>query len=169
MVWCMIALILLSSETGGNVVFLKRSRNVLTHFVWGLRPATVLHCHWDIKILGRALSLFFLFQFIIKFVQYELTTFVLKNLCRIFDKYAVARTAHDALVKSIAKNFSNFVAISENANFKDPSIKDICTFFWFFNTHLPWVGRFFLLVLQIFKEIITPPLPNCKHILWMAL
>ena len=33
MVWCMIALILLSSETGGNVAFLKRSRNVLTHFV----------------------------------------------------------------------------------------------------------------------------------------
>ena len=29
-----------------------------------------------------------------------LTTFVLKNLRRLFDKYAVARTEHDALVKS---------------------------------------------------------------------
>ena len=35
MVWCMIALILLSSETGGNVVLLKRSRNVfLTISEW---------------------------------------------------------------------------------------------------------------------------------------
>jgi hypothetical protein len=62
MVWCMIALILLSSETGGNVAFLKRSRNVLTHFVWGLRPATVLHCHWEKKMLGRALSFSFFFD-----------------------------------------------------------------------------------------------------------
>ena len=32
-------------------------------------------------------------------------------------KYAVARTEHDALVKSMTKIFSNFVAFSENPNF----------------------------------------------------
>ena len=32
--------------------------------------------------------------------------------------YAVARTEHDALVKSSTKIFSNFVAFSENPNFK---------------------------------------------------
>ena len=47
-----------------------------------------------------------------------MTTFVLKNLRRLFDKYAVARTEHDALVKSTTKIFSNFVAFSENPNFK---------------------------------------------------
>ena len=46
-----------------------------------------------------------------------MTTFVLKNLRRLFDKYAVARTEHDALVKSTTKIFSNFVAFSENPNF----------------------------------------------------
>ena len=35
----------------------------------------------------------------LKFVKYELATFVSKNLLRLFDKYAVARTEHDALVK----------------------------------------------------------------------
>ena len=33
-------------------------------------------------------------------------------------KYAVARTEHDNLVKSMPKIFSNFVAFSENPNFK---------------------------------------------------
>ena len=41
----------------------------------------------------------------IKFVFYNLTTFVLKNLRQLFDKYAVARTEHDALVKSTTKIF----------------------------------------------------------------
>ena len=40
-----------------------------------------------------------------------------KNLRRLFDKYAVVRTEHDALVKSTTKIFSNFVAFSENPNF----------------------------------------------------
>ena len=48
-----------------------------------------------------------------------MTTLVLKNLRRLFDKYAVARTEHDALVKSTIKIFfSNCVAFSENLNFK---------------------------------------------------
>ena len=41
------------------------------------------------------------------------------NLRQLFDKYAVARTEHDALVKSMTKIFSNFVAFSENPNFMD--------------------------------------------------
>ena len=53
----------------------------------------------------------------LKFVLYDLTTFVLKNLRRLFDKYAVTRAEHDALVKSASKSFSNFVAFSENPNF----------------------------------------------------
>ena len=40
-----------------------------------------------------------------------------KNLRRLLDKYAVARTEHDALVKSTTKIFSNFVAFSEKPNF----------------------------------------------------
>ena len=39
------------------------------------------------------------------------------NLRWLFDKYAVARTEHDAFVKSTMKIFSNFVAFSENPNF----------------------------------------------------
>ena len=39
------------------------------------------------------------------------------NLRRLFDKYAVSHTEHDALVKSTTKIFSNFVAFSENPNF----------------------------------------------------
>ena len=46
-----------------------------------------------------------------------MTTFVFKNLRQRFDNYAVARTEHDALVKSTTKIFSNFVAFSENSNF----------------------------------------------------
>jgi hypothetical protein len=42
----------------------------------------------------------------------------LKNLRQLFDKYAVVSTEHDALVKSKTKIFSNFVAFSENPNFK---------------------------------------------------
>ena len=56
-----------------------------------------------------------------------MTTFVLKNLRRLFDKYAVARTEHDALVKSTMKIFSNFVAFSENPNFKR---------LWLFRLHI---------------------------------
>ena len=40
-----------------------------------------------------------------------------KNLCRLFDKYTVAHTEHNILVKSSKKIFSNFVAFSENPNF----------------------------------------------------
>ena len=47
----------------------------------------------------------------------QLPTFVLKNLRRLLDKYAVARTEHGALVKSTTKIFSNFVAFSEKPNF----------------------------------------------------
>ena len=50
--------------------------------------------------------------------MYDLTTFVLKNLRQLFDKYAVARTEHDALVKNKTKIFLNFAAYSENPNFK---------------------------------------------------
>ena len=46
-----------------------------------------------------------------------MTTFILKNLRRLFDKYAVAGTEHDTLVKSTTTIFSNFVAFSENPNF----------------------------------------------------
>ena len=46
-----------------------------------------------------------------------MTTFVLKNLRQLFDKYAVARTEHNALIKIKMKIFSNFVAFSENPNF----------------------------------------------------
>ena len=46
-----------------------------------------------------------------------MSTIFWKSLCRLFDKYAVARTEHDALVKSRTKIFSNFVAFSENPNF----------------------------------------------------
>ena len=51
-----------------------------------------------------------------------------KNLRRIFDKYAVARTEHDTLVKSTTKIFSNFVAFSKNPNFKEPLPVTNCQF-----------------------------------------
>ena len=54
---------------------------------------------------------------LVKVCIIRLVTFVFKNLPRLFDKYAVARTEHDALVKSTTKSFSNFVAFSENPNF----------------------------------------------------
>ena len=54
----------------------------------------------------------------LKFVEYNLSTIVLKNLHQLFDKYAVACTEHDALVKSLTKIFKNFVTFSENPNFK---------------------------------------------------
>ena len=41
-----------------------------------------------------------------------------KNLRQLFDKYAVARTEHDTLVKSTMKIFSKFEAFSENPNFR---------------------------------------------------
>jgi hypothetical protein len=41
----------------------------------------------------------------------------MKNLRRLFDKYAIACTEHGALVKSTTKIFSNFVTFSENPNF----------------------------------------------------
>ena len=44
-------------------------------------------------------------------------TFVFKNLCQLFNKYAVVRTEHDALVKCMTKIFSNLLAFSENPNF----------------------------------------------------
>ena len=53
----------------------------------------------------------------LKFVWYDLTTFVLKNLRQFFAKYAVVRTEHYAHVKSTTKIFSNFLAFSENPNF----------------------------------------------------
>ena len=53
----------------------------------------------------------------VKVCIYDLTTFVLKNLSRLFDKYPVGRTEHDTLVKSTTKIFSTFVVFSENPNF----------------------------------------------------
>ena len=50
---------------------------------------------------------------LLKFVWYDLSTFLKKNLRQLFDKYAVAHTEHDALVKNTMKIFSNFVASSE--------------------------------------------------------
>ena len=44
-------------------------------------------------------------------------TFVFKNLCQLFNKYAVVRTEHDALVKCMTKIFSNLLAFAENPNF----------------------------------------------------
>ena len=46
-----------------------------------------------------------------------MSTFFYKNLRRLFDKYAVACTEHDTLVKTTTKILSNFVAFSENLNF----------------------------------------------------
>ena len=60
-----------------------------------------------------------MFLFYEKFVIHDLTTFVLKNLRQLFDKYAVVRTEHDALVKIMTKIFSNFMAFSENPNFNN--------------------------------------------------
>ena len=48
---------------------------------------------------------------LLKFVKYDLSTFVLKNLRRLFDNYAVARTEHDALVKSTTKIFFKFCGL----------------------------------------------------------
>ena len=39
---------------------------------------------------------------------------VFTHFRRLFDKYPVTRTEHEALVKSATKFFSNFVAFSEN-------------------------------------------------------
>ena len=61
-------------------------------------------------------------RLVLKFV-YDLTTFVLKNLRQLFDKYAFARTEHDALVKSTTNIFSNCVALSENPNFFNGAFK----------------------------------------------
>ena len=36
-------------------------------------------------------------------ISLDMTTFVFKNLCRLFDKYAVVRIEHVALVKSMTK------------------------------------------------------------------
>ena len=45
-----------------------------------------------------------------------MSTFIFKNLCWLFNKYAVARTEHNILVKTTMKIFSNFLAFSENPN-----------------------------------------------------
>ena len=55
-----------------------------------------------------------------------MSTFFKRNLRRRFDKYAVARTEHDALAKSMTKIFSTLVAFSENPNFTKK------TFFFYF-------------------------------------
>ena len=59
---------------------------------------------------------------VVKFVYYDLSTFVLKNLWQLFDKYAVARTENDTLVKSTTFFLSNFVAFSKNPNFNETQI-----------------------------------------------
>ena len=40
-----------------------------------------------------------------------MSTFVFKNLCQLFDKYAVARTEHNTLVKSTSKIFFKFCGL----------------------------------------------------------
>ena len=68
-----------------------------------------------------------------------MTTFILKNLLQLFDKYAVAHTENDALVKNTRKIFSNFVAFSENPNFKTETkhaIKKISVFVTLVLVHL---------------------------------
>ena len=70
----------------------------------------------------------------------RLSTFILKNLRQLFDKYAVARTEHDALVKSTTKIFSNFVAFSENPNFnrcENEALKKSSVIFTS-NPHITW-------------------------------
>ena len=52
-----------------------------------------------------------------KFCIIRLVPFFSLNLRRLFDKYAVAHTEHDTLVKRTTKIFSNFVTFSENPNF----------------------------------------------------
>jgi hypothetical protein len=47
----------------------------------------------------------------LKFVYYDLSIFVFKNLPRLFDNYAVARTEQDALVKSTTKIFFRFCGL----------------------------------------------------------
>ena len=54
---------------------------------------------------------------IVKVCIIRLVHILKKNLCRLFDKYAVARTEHNTPVKSTMKIFSNFVAFSENTKF----------------------------------------------------
>ena len=39
----------------------------------------------------------------LKFVSYDLYSFVFKNLRRFFDKYSVGHTEHDTVVKSTTK------------------------------------------------------------------
>ena len=53
----------------------------------------------------------FLIESGLKFILYDLSTFVLKNLRQLFDKYAVARTKHDALVKSTTMIFFKFCGL----------------------------------------------------------
>ena len=66
-----------------------------------------------------------------------MTTFVLKNLRQLFDKYTVVRTEHNALVKSTTKIFSNFVAFSENPNFNCSKLENVGTQYPHINdTHL---------------------------------
>jgi hypothetical protein len=77
--------------------------------------------HYGAKSLVEV-ELVFLTMGDLKFVQYNLTTFVFKNLLQLFVKYVVARTEHDALFKSTTKIFSNFVAFSENPNFNNWSV-----------------------------------------------
>ena len=68
---------------------------------------------------------------------------ILKNLRRLFDKYPVVRTEHDALVKNSTKTFSNFVAFSGNPNFKLPQHCEqffenlVCSFFLILKIDFP--------------------------------
>ena len=48
-----------------------------------------------------------------KFFWSRFLKFVLKNLCQLFDKYAVVRTEHDDLVKSMAKIFFQILRPSQ--------------------------------------------------------
>ena len=62
------------------------------------------------------------FRYFVKVCIIRLDHISKKNIFQIFDKYAVAHTENEALVKSTMKIFSNFVAFSENPNFITGSI-----------------------------------------------
>ena len=73
-----------------------------------------------------------------------------KNLRLLFDKYAVARTEHDTLVKSKTKIFSNFVAFSENLNFN-------------IQGHLELINRTLMFKLLVFSRHYWFISPSVQH------
>ena len=91
-----------------------------------------------------------------------MSTFVLKNLRWLFDKYAVAHTEHDDLVKSTTKIFSNFVAFSENPNFmKTRSLCRHCLQKYLWNHFLLSTRRNWTKMFGYSKKVTK----NCKNLI----